>query len=145
MIERLFKLRENQTDAKTEAMAGLTSFVTASYIIFVQPAVLGIAGVPFEGALFATCVASAVACLLMGLLANYPIILAPAMGHNFFFAFTVCSALGFGFLWPEALLANLVAGAIFLCLSFVGLRATICFRVSFLSWCGEPSSESKMG
>ncbi len=128
MIERLFKLRENNTDVKTEAMAGLTSFVTASYIIFVQPAILKAAGVPFEGALFATCVASAAACLLMGLLANYPIILAPAMGHNFFFAFTVCGSAaigGYGYGWQTGLGAVFISGCIFIALSLVGFRVRI--------------------
>ncbi|MGB3087724.1 MAG: solute carrier family 23 protein, partial [Phycisphaerae bacterium] len=76
-------------------------FLTLSYILFVQPAVLHDAGMPRNDVFVATCVCSALACFLMGLLANYPFALAPAMGHNFFFAYMVC--LGMGFAWYEAL------------------------------------------
>ncbi|MCX5649407.1 MAG: NCS2 family permease [Planctomycetota bacterium] len=121
----MFRLREHGTTVGAEIRGGLVTFLTLSYILFVQPAVLSAVGMPRNDVFVATCVCSALACFLMGILTNYPFALAPAMGHNFFFAFMVCSALGFGFLWPEALLANLIAGAIFLCLSFVGLREAI--------------------
>lgn len=123
MLERLFKLREHQTTLSREVVGGATTFLALSYIIFVQPGVMRLAGVPHDGAFFATCVASAAACFLMGLLANYPVALAPAMGHNFLFAFTICGAMGFT--WQQALAANLVAGAVFMALGAVGFRRRI--------------------
>src|SRR5438552_10726657 len=119
MIERLFHLRSQGTDVRTELIGGATTFVTLSYIIFVQPAVLSTTGMDAGAVLTATCVASAFATLLMGLWANYPIAVAPAMGHNFYFAFTVAGPLaagGLGYPWPVALGANCIAGIIFLLL-----------------------------
>jgi AGZA family xanthine/uracil permease-like MFS transporter len=125
----MFRLAENRTTVWTEVRGGLVTFLTLSYILFVQPAVLAAAGMPRNDVFVATCVASAASCFLMGVLANYPFALAPAMGHNFFFAFTVCSAVGFGFGWREALLANLLAGCLFLVLSFYGLREAVMHAV----------------
>ena len=127
-VEKTFKLTENRSNVRTEVLAGATTFMTLSYIIFVQPAIMGAAGTPDNplspgGILFATCVASAIACLLMAFLANYPIALAPAMGHNAFFAFTVCIVMGYT--WQQALAAVFVAGAVFVVLSFFGVRAAI--------------------
>jgi len=82
VLERLFRLRDAGTTVRAELVGGATTFVTLSYIIFVQPAVLGVAGMDFGAVLVATCVASALATLVMGLYANYPIAVAPAMGHN---------------------------------------------------------------
>ena len=90
ILEKIFKLKENNTTIATEAIAGTTTFLTMSYIIFVQPAVLSSCGMDFGSVMVATCIASAVACLITAFLANYPIAQAPAMGHNFYFAFTVC-------------------------------------------------------
>lgn len=84
MLERLFKLQEAGTTVRTEIIAGITTFMTLSYIIFVQPTVLASTGMDFGAVVVATCIASAIATFLMGFLANYPIALAPAMGHNFF-------------------------------------------------------------
>ncbi len=89
VLERLFHLSEHRTTVRTEIVAGVTTFLTMAYIIFVQPTVLGAAGMDFGAVLVATCLASGIATLLMAFLANYPIAVAPAMGHNFFFAFTV--------------------------------------------------------
>ena len=89
MLERLFKLKEHNTDVKTEVVAGITTFMTLSYIIFVQPTVLSACGMDFGAVLVATCVASAISTFLMGFYANYPVALAPGMGQNFFFAYTV--------------------------------------------------------
>ncbi|TAL10477.1 MAG: NCS2 family permease [Nitrospirae bacterium] len=124
-LERRFQLASNGTTVGTEALAGLTTFLTLSYIIFVQPAVLSSAGMDFGAVMAATCLASAFATLLMGLYANYPIALAPAMGHNFYFAFTVCGAAaagGMGFRWETALGGVFVSGVIFLALSRFGFR-----------------------
>jgi AGZA family xanthine/uracil permease-like MFS transporter len=85
VLERLFQFSEHRTTVKTEVIAGLTAFLTMAYIIFVQPTVLSAAGMDFGAVLVATCLASSFATLLMGLTANYPIAVAPAIGHNFFF------------------------------------------------------------
>jgi AGZA family xanthine/uracil permease-like MFS transporter len=106
-------------------MAGLATFMTMSYIIFVQPTVLQVAGMDFGAVMVATCVSSAIATFVMGFLANYPIALAPAMGHNFFFAFTVCGSVamgGLGYPWQVALGANCISGIIFILISRWGLR-----------------------
>lgn len=127
-ISELFKLEENRTTPFTEGIAGVTTFMTMSYIIFVQPAVLSTCGMDFGAVMVATCISSAFATFLMGLLANYPIAVAPAMGHNFFFAFNVCGAIaagGLGYPWEIALGAVFIAGTIFALLSVVGLREKV--------------------
>ncbi|MCF6148972.1 MAG: NCS2 family permease [Candidatus Kuenenia sp.] len=128
MIEKIFKLRQNGTNVRTEMVAGATTFLTMSYIIFVQPAVLSGCGMDFGSVMAATCISSAFACILMAFLANYPIALAPAMGHNFYFAFTICGpaiAGGLGYSWQIALGANLIAGTLLFILSFFGLRELV--------------------
>jgi AGZA family xanthine/uracil permease-like MFS transporter len=125
MIERLFHLRDRGTDVRTEVIGGATTFATLAYIIFVQPAVLGTTGMDPGAVMVATCLSSALATVLMGVWANYPIAVAPAMGHNFYFAFMVCGPLaagGLGYSWQVALGANCVAGCVFLALSLVGMR-----------------------
>jgi len=119
----MFNLRERGTSVRTEIVAGLSTFMTMSYIIFVQPAVLSICGMDHGAVLVATCVASALATFLMGVLANYPIALAPAMGHNFFFVFTVCGVMGYS--WQVALGANFISGALFVVLSVFSFRARL--------------------
>jgi AGZA family xanthine/uracil permease-like MFS transporter len=114
-LNRTFKLDENKTTVRIEMVGGATTFMTMSYIIFVQPAVMAIAGMDKGAVMFATCVSSAVATLLMGLLAKYPIALAPAMGHNIFFAVIVCGTMGYS--WQIALGAVFISGVIFLILS----------------------------
>ena len=125
MLDRFFHLRARRTSLRTEILGGVTTFVTLSYIVFVQPAVLATTGMEPGAVLVATCLASAFATLLMGLWARYPIAVAPAMGHNFYFAFTVAgpvAAGGLGYGWQVALGANCLAGIAFLVLSLVGLR-----------------------
>jgi len=166
MLERLFHIRASGSTVGRELRGGVVTFLTLSYILFVQPVVMSYTIKPpekpvaltaladgqpvppdlvevqqqydrqcaeqkeeyWQGFFVATCVASAVACLLMAFLANYPFALAPAMGHNFFFAFAVCGAAkfgGFGLSWQQALAANFLSGAVFLALSFVGLREAV--------------------
>ncbi|MBI5787857.1 MAG: NCS2 family permease [Candidatus Schekmanbacteria bacterium] len=123
-----FPIKERGSDVRTEIIAGVTTFLTLSYIVFVQPAVLSACGMDMGAVMVATCVASAIATILMGLLANYPIALAPAMGHNFYFAFTVCgtSAMGgLGYPWQVALGANFISGSIFVLFSNWGMREKI--------------------
>jgi AGZA family xanthine/uracil permease-like MFS transporter len=119
-LDDRFGLVANGTSVRTEVMAGLTTFLTMAYIIFVQPAVLSAAGMDFGAVLTATCLATAIATLLMALLANYPIAVAPAMGHNFFFAYAV--VLGMRVPWRVALGGVAVAGALFILTSSIGLR-----------------------
>jgi len=134
MIERLFKLQANGTTVRREVIAGATTFMTMAYIIFVQPQVLAPAlkGLPPEAAigavLVATCLSAALATFVMGLLANYPIALAPGMGENFFFAFTVCAPVamkGMGFSWQEGFLIVLISGVLFMALTLLKVRKAI--------------------
>lgn len=123
MLERLFQLSAHGTTVRTEAVAGATTFLTTAYIIFVQPAVLSAAGMDSGAVLTATCIASAIATLLMAFGANYPIAVAPAMGHNFFFAFTV--VLAGGTPWQMALGAVAIAGLLFILTAGLGLRELV--------------------
>src|ERR1700739_3157179 len=100
-LERSFKLKDNGTNVRTELLAGLTTFLTMAYIIFVNPSILGDAGMPKDAVFVATCVVAALASLIMGLYANYPIALAPGMGLNAYFAYVV--VLGMGLKWQVAL------------------------------------------
>ncbi len=133
MIQRLFQLQERNTTIGRETLGGVVTFMALSYIIFVQPAIMTLAGtkenpVDFGAVMFATCVASAFACFLMGVLANLPVALAPGMGHNVLFSFTICAAVtqgGFGLTWQQGLAANFIAGVLFVLLSFVGLRQAV--------------------
>ncbi len=94
MLDRIFKIKEKQSTIPREVVGGITTFMTAAYILFVQPAVLSAAGMDFGAVMFATAVSSFFATVLMGLMTNYPIALAPAMGHNFFFAYSICLGMG---------------------------------------------------
>jgi AGZA family xanthine/uracil permease-like MFS transporter len=123
LLDRYFQLSAHRTSIRTEAIAGITTFLTMAYIIFVQPAVLSAAGMDAGAVLVATCLASAIGTLLMALLANYPIGVAPAMGHNFFFAFSVVVAGGTP--WQTALGAVAIAGLIFIVTAGIGLRERV--------------------
>lgn len=122
-LDKIFKLKENNTNVKTEVLAGVTTFMTIAYILVVNPTILGQAGMD-KGAVFtATAIASAIGCLVMGLLANYPIILAPSMGINAFFTYTV--VLGMGYTWQFALCAMFIEGIIFILLTVTNVREKI--------------------
>jgi AGZA family xanthine/uracil permease-like MFS transporter len=123
MLEQLFKLSENKTTVRTEIVAGVTTFLTMAYIIFVNPDILSKAGMPFGAVFAATCVASAIGCLLMAFLANYPIALAPGMGLNAYFAFAVVG--GMKFPWQVGLGCVFISGIIFLLISVLPLREWI--------------------
>lgn len=120
MLERLFHLRAHGSNARTEAVAGLTTFLTMSYIIFVNPTILSTTGMDRDAIFVATCLAAALGTLVMALLANWPIGLAPGMGLNAFFAFTVVKTMGFT--WQQALGAVFISGVIFLILTVTGVR-----------------------
>ncbi len=123
LLERIFKLSENQTTIRTEIAAGVTTFLTMAYIIFVNPSILAEAKVPFGGALFATCVAAAIGSLMMGLIANYPFALAPGMGLNAYFTYTVVNGMGYD--WRVAMGAVFISGVVFLILTLARIRAMI--------------------
>ncbi len=119
-LERTFHLAGNGTTVRTELLAGVTTFLTMAYIIFVQPTVLSAAGMDFGAVLVATCLASAAGSLFMALLANYPVALAPGMGHNFFFVYAV--VIGMQVEWQVALGAVGIAGIVFVATARLGIR-----------------------
>ncbi|MDD7404107.1 MAG: NCS2 family permease [Butyribacter sp.] len=123
MIEKFFKLKENNTNVRTEVIAGLTTFMTMAYILAVNPSMLSAAGIDATAALIATCLAAFVGTLCMALLANYPFALAPGMGLNAYFAFTVCGKMGYD--WRIALAAVAIEGVIFIILSLTNVREAI--------------------
>jgi AGZA family xanthine/uracil permease-like MFS transporter len=110
MLEKLFKLQEHGTTARTEIIAGVTTFLTMSYIIFVNPDILSTTGMDRNAVFVATCLAAALGSIIMALVANWPIGMAPGMGLNAFFAFTVVGAMGFS--WQQALGAVFISGII---------------------------------
>lgn len=123
MLEKFFKLSENKTDVKTEVMAGITTFMTMAYILAVNPNILSASGMDANAVLIATALASFVGTMLMALLANYPFALAPGMGLNAYFAYTVVLSMGYS--WQIALLAVFVEGIIFIILSLTNVREAI--------------------
>ncbi len=123
MLEKLFKLKEHKTDVKTEVMAGITTFMTMAYILAVNPDILSATGMDKNAVLLATALASFIGTLLMAALANYPFALAPGMGLNAYFAYTV--VLGYGYSWQMALLAVFAEGIIFIILSVTNVREAI--------------------
>ena len=123
MIERYFRLSENHTTIRSEFLGGLTTFITMAYIVVVNPQILSKAGMPVEGVVFATCIASAVATLVMGLYANYPIALAPGMSLNAYFTYSVC--LGMHIPWRTALGVIFFSGIFFLILTVTRVREQI--------------------
>ena len=123
MLEQIFKLNENKTNVRTEIVAGITTFLTMAYIIFVNPSILAAAKMPFGAVFTATCVAAAIGCMLMAFLANYPIALAPGMGLNAYFAFGVVG--GMGHSWQVALGCVFISGVIFFIISVLPIREWI--------------------
>ncbi|MBX2817406.1 MAG: NCS2 family permease [Saprospiraceae bacterium] len=123
ILDRHFKLTENGTNVKTEVTAGVTTFLTMSYILFVNPSVLSQTGMDLESVLIATALSAALGTFLIGLLANYPFAQAPGMGLNAFFTFTV--VFGLGYTWQQGLAIVFISGILFLILTITGLRAMI--------------------
>ncbi|MCR5330135.1 MAG: NCS2 family permease [Lachnospiraceae bacterium] len=122
-MEKFFKLKERGTDVKTEIMAGITTFMTMAYILAVNPGILSDSGMEFGRVFAATAIASAIATMIMGLLANLPFALSAGMGLNAFFTYTVC--LGMGYSWKWALTAIFIEGIIFILLTFCNIREAI--------------------
>jgi adenine/guanine/hypoxanthine permease len=123
LLERIFHLRENDTTVRRELLAGITTFTTMAYVVVVNPRILAETGMPVEGVLFATCISAAVATLIMGLWANYPIALAPGMSLNAYFTYTI--VIGRGVPWQTALGVVFLSGLLFLLLTLTNLREHI--------------------
>lgn len=121
MLERFFQLREHGTSVRTEILAGVTTFLTMSYIIFVNPEILSSTGMDKNAVFVATCLAAAIGTLIMAFVANWPIGMAPGMGLNAFFAFTVVGSLGYS--WQQALGAVFISGVIFVLITVTGVRS----------------------
>ena len=115
MLQKLFHLKENSTDIKKELLAGFTTFITMAYIIFVNPQMMSSTGMELGAVFVGTCLAAALACIAMGLYADWPIGLAPGMGLNAFFTFTVVGEMGYS--WEIALGAVFIAGILFMIMS----------------------------
>ena len=122
-LDRVFHLKENGTTIKTEILAGAAAFMTMAYILAVNPMIMGAIGMDKGAVLTATCLASFIGTLLMALLANYPFALAPGMGLNAFFAYTVVMSMGYS--WETALSAVFFEGVIFILLTLTNLREAI--------------------
>lgn len=122
-LNKFFKLEEKHTSVKTEMLAGLTTFLAMAYILGVNPAILGDAGMDIPAVFMATALSAAVASILMGLIANYPVALASGMGVNALFAYTVCGQMGMS--WQAALAAVFISGLIFVVISVTGIRKLI--------------------
>ena len=120
LLERLFRLSEHDTKIRTEVLAGVTTFVTMAYIIFVNPQMMAAAGIDPGASFVATCLASALACIFMGLYANWPVGLAPGMGMNAFFTYTVVGSMGYS--WQVGLGAVFLSGVLFVIISVTRLR-----------------------
>lgn len=123
LLERVFKLQEHETSVRTEIIAGITTFLTMAYIIFVNPIILGDAGMPHDAVFVVTCLAAAIGTAIMAFFANYPIAMAPGMGLNAFFAYSV--VLGMGYTWQEALGMVFISGCLFILVTLIGLRGAI--------------------
>jgi AGZA family xanthine/uracil permease-like MFS transporter len=122
-LERYFEFDRLATNWRTEILAGFTTFITMAYIVFVNPGILQETGMPFQAVVAATCLSAAIGSILMGVLARYPIALAPGMGLNAYFTYTVCK--GMGVPWQTALGAVFLSGVVFLILTLVGVRQLI--------------------
>ncbi len=122
-LEKIFKLKQHNTTVKTEVIAGITTFMTMAYILAVNPDTLGASGMDKNAILMSTAIASFVGCLVMALLANYPFALAPGLGLNAYFAYTICGTMGYS--WQFALFAVFVEGLVFILLSVTNVREAI--------------------
>jgi AGZA family xanthine/uracil permease-like MFS transporter len=123
LLEKFFKLKELNTDIRTEVIAGLTTFMAMAYIIFVNPEMISQTGMDFGAAMMATCISASFATIMMGVYANYPIALAAGMGENAFFTYTVCIAMGIS--WQVALGCVFIEGLLFIALTLTKMRQAI--------------------
>ncbi len=123
MLEKMFKLKENNTNVRTEVIAGITTFMTMAYILAVNPSILSASGMDSQAVLMATALAAGIGTFCMAFMANYPFALAPGLGLNAYFAYTVC--IGMGYSWQFALFAVFIEGIIFIVLSLTNVREAI--------------------
>ena len=123
MLEKLFHLKDKKTNVKTELIAGLTTFLAMAYILAVNPSILGESGMNVQSVFMATAISAGIASILMGVLANYPVALAPGMGVNALFTYTVVFTMGYS--WQAALASVFISGIVFLIISVTGLRKMI--------------------
>ena len=123
MLEKVFKLKEKNTNVKTEIIAGITTFLAMAYILGVNPLILGDAGMDTPSVFMATAISAGFASIVMGVIANYPVSLAAGMGVNALFAYTICGTMGFS--WQAALAGVFVSGLIFIVISVTGIRKAI--------------------
>ena len=120
MLEKVFKLQSNNTSLGKEVLAGITTFVTMAYIIFVNPQMMSVSGMDLGASFVGTCLAASLACIIMGVYSNWPVSLAPGMGLNAFFTYTVVGEMGYS--WEVALGAVFLAGVLFFIMSVTRLR-----------------------
>lgn len=123
MFEKLFKLSKKGTNVRTEIIAGLTTFLAMAYILAVNPGLLGVTGINVQSVFLATAISAGLTSIIMGVLANYPVALAPGMGVNALFAFTLCGSMGYS--WQAGLAAVFISGVIFILISVTGVRKMI--------------------
>ena len=123
MLEKLFKLKENNTNVKSEVIGGITTFMTMAYILAVNPQILSASGMDSQAILMATAISAFIGTLVMALMANYPFALAPGLGLNAYFAYTVCGQMGYS--WQFALFAVFLEGLVFILLSVTNVREAI--------------------
>lgn len=126
-LDTFFKIKENNTNIKTEIIAGITIFIAMAYILIINPVMLSETGMDIQGVFIATALSAAIVTILMGCITNYPYALAAGMGLNAFFTYTV--VLGMGYSWKYALLAVFVSGIIFLIISFTSLREKLFYSI----------------
>ena len=129
MLEKIFKLKNFNTDFKTEILAGITTFITMAYIIFVNPQMMAASGMDIGASFVGTCIAASIACIAMGVYANWPVGLAPGMGLNAFFTYTVVGEMGYS--WEVALGAVFLAGILFFIMSVTPLRQWMLESIPF--------------
>ena len=123
MLEKIFKLKNFNTDFKSEVLAGITTFITMAYIIFVNPQMMAASGMDIGASFVGTCIAASIACIAMGVYANWPVGLAPGMGLNAFFTYTVVGEMGYS--WEVALGAVFLAGILFFIMSVTPLSCLL--------------------
>ncbi len=129
MLEKIFKLKNFNTDFKSEVLAGITTFITMAYIIFVNPQMMAASGMDIGASFVGTCIAASIACIAMGVYANWPVGLAPGMGLNAFFTYTVVGEMGYS--WEVALGAVFLAGILFFIMSVTPLRQWMLESIPF--------------
>ena len=139
LVDKKFKLKENNTSVKTEILAGFTTFMTMAYIIFINPQMMALSGMDYGASFVGTCLAASLACIVMGLYANWPVGLAPGMGLNAFFTYTVVIEMGYQ--WETALGAVFLAGILFFLMSITPIGNPLSSSIVGITHDGKPIAE----